>query len=59
MRRSKYNSDICVKVLMYIEEGRTVKDVYRLYGITDITLDRWRKRFPDFNEAYMKAVKKQ
>ena len=59
MRRPKYNSDICAKVLMYIEEGRTVKDVCRLCGIRDMTLGRWRKRFPDFNKAYIDAVGRQ
>ncbi len=44
---------------MNIRDGRTVKDVCSLVGITDMTLSRWRKRYPDFDTDYLKAVESQ
>lgn len=41
---------------MYISDGRTVKDACFFVGISDMTLARWRKRYPDFDEEYLKAV---
>lgn len=59
MRASKYNPTTRAKLLMYISDGRTVKDVCSLVGISDMTLTRWRRKHPDFNEEYLKAVESQ
>ena len=44
---------------MYISDGRTVKDACSLVGISDMTLTRWRRQHPDFDEEYLKAVESQ
>ena len=44
---------------MYVEDGRTVKDICQAIGISDMTLLRWRRRYPDFDEQYINAVKRQ
>lgn len=44
---------------MYIRDGRTVTDACSLVGITDMTLSRWRKRNPDFDADYLRAVESQ
>ncbi|MBQ7802504.1 helix-turn-helix domain-containing protein [Candidatus Saccharibacteria bacterium] len=59
MRASKYNPTTRAKLLTYISDGRTVTDACSLVGITDMTLSRWRKRYPDFDADYLKAVGKQ
>ena len=59
MRASKYNPTTRAKLLMYISDGRTVKDACFFVGISDMTLARWRKRYPDFDEEYLKAVESQ
>lgn len=59
MRASKYNPTTVAKLLMNIRDGRTVKDACSLVGITDMTLSRWRKRYPDFDADYLKAVESQ
>ncbi|MBQ8984267.1 helix-turn-helix domain-containing protein [Candidatus Saccharibacteria bacterium] len=59
MRASKYNPTTRAKLLMYIRDGRTVKDTCFLVGITDMTLSRWRKRYPDFDADYLKSVESQ
>lgn len=59
MRASKFNPTTRAKLLMYIRDGRTVKDACSLVGITDMTLSRWRKRYPDFDANYLKAIESQ
>lgn len=59
MRVSKYNPTTRAKLLTHISNGRTVTDACSLVGITDMTLSRWRKRYPDFDADYLKAVSKQ
>lgn len=59
MRASKYNPTTRAKLLTYISDGRTVTDACSLVGITDMTLSRWRKRYPDFDADYLKAVGRQ
>ena len=59
MNTKKYNPTTRAKLLMYIRDGRTVKDVCTLVGISDMTLTRWRRQHPDFDEEYLKAVESQ
>ena len=59
MRISKYNPTNRAKLLMCISSGRTVKDACSLVDISDMTLIRWRRQYPDFNEDYLKAVESQ
>ena len=59
MNTTKYNPTTRAKVLMVISQGRTVKDVCSFVGISDMTLARWRRRYPDFDEEYLKAVESQ
>lgn len=59
MRRTKYNDEIRGKVLMYTSEGRTVRDICKLLDITDMTILRWRRRYPDFDEQYLNAIRRQ
>lgn len=59
MRASKYNHTTRAKLLMYISDGRTVKDVCSLVGISDMTLTHWRRQHPDFDEEYLKSVESQ
>ena len=59
MRVSKYSPATRAKVLTYIRDGRTVKDVCSLVGISDMTLTRWRRRYPEFDAQYINAVKGQ
>ena len=59
MNTTKYNSTTRAKLLTYIRDGRTVKDACSLVNISDMTLTRWRRRFPDFGADYLKAVESQ
>lgn len=59
MRASKYSPTTRAKLLMHIRYGRTVKDACSLVSISDMTLSRWRKRYPDFDADYLKAVESQ
>ena len=59
MRMTKYNSEISRKVLMYTQQGYTVRNICRTLDITDMTILRWRRRYPEFNERYLSAVRTQ
>ena len=59
MRKTKYNDEIRGKVLMYTSEGRTVRDICKMLDITDMTILRWRRRYPDFDKEYLIAVRTQ
>ena len=59
MRKTKYNNEIRGKVLTYVSEGRTVRDICQLLDIADMTILRWRRLYPDFDEEYLNAVKGQ
>ena len=59
MRATKYNPTTRAKLLMYIRNGRTVKDACSFVGVSDMTLTRWRRRHPDFDKEYLKAVENQ
>lgn len=59
MNITKYNPATSAKVLTLIRDGRTVKDVCSLVEISDMTLTRWRRKYPDFDAEYLKAVESQ
>lgn len=59
MNTAKYNPATRAKLLMHISSGRTVKDACLAVGISDMTLTRWRRQHPDFDEEYLKAVESQ
>lgn len=59
MNATKYNSHTRAKILMHIRDGRTVKDACSFVGISDMTLTRWRRKHPDFDEEYLKAIESQ
>ena len=58
-RPTKYNQETTSEFLKLVEEGYTVKLACKKTGITDMTLSRWKKRYPDFLEALNKATSKQ
>ncbi|MBQ6486165.1 transposase [Candidatus Saccharibacteria bacterium] len=58
-RPTKYNQETTSEFLKLVEEGYTVKLACKKTGITDMTLSRWKKRYPDFLDALNKATSKQ
>lgn len=59
MRATKYTDETRAKLLAYVEQGRTVKDACKAASISDMTLTRWRRSFPEFDEAYLTALEHQ
>ena len=58
-RPSKYNPETTEKFLNLVEEGYTIKIACKKIGITNMTLTRWKNRYPDFTEKLEKATSKQ
>lgn len=48
----KYTPDTTKKLLDAIRSGFTVKAACAMVGVTDITISRWRRRYPDFDAAF-------
>ena len=58
-RPTKYNRETTSEFLKLVEEGYTVKLACKKTGITDMTLSRWKRRYPEFLEALNKATSNQ
>lgn len=58
-RPSKYNTETTLYFLNLVEAGYPIKVACEKVGITDMTLSRWKKRYPEFVEALRKATDKQ
>ena len=58
-RPTKYNEVTVTKLLDAIRKGYTVKMACKCVDITDMTLGRWRDRYPDFNKRYIHAANRQ
>ncbi len=58
-RPSKYSPETTEKFLSLVEEGYPIKIACKKIGITNMTLTRWKNRYPDFAEKLVKATSKQ
>lgn len=58
-RPTKYNQEVADKLILFIEQGLTVKDACYGVNISPDTCSRWRQRYPGFAEKFMEASKKQ
>ena len=48
-RPSRYSTDLASKIVDFVSSGLTLKDACKGCGISEDTLGRWRKKYPDFN----------
>jgi len=57
MRKSRYTETQIITILKAVEAGRTVKDVWREYGISDATYYNWKSKYSgmvdDFNREIL------
>ncbi len=58
-RPTKYNQEVADRLILFIEQGLTVKDACYGVNISPDTCSRWRQRYPEFAERFMEASKKQ
>ena len=58
-RPTKYNQEVADKLILFIEQGLTVKDACYGVNISPDTCSRWRQIYPEFAERFMEASKKQ
>lgn len=45
MRKARITAHQIIAVIRSVESGRTVKDVYREAGISEVTRDNWRSGY--------------
>jgi len=45
MKRSRFSEDQIIRIVHEHEAGACVKDLSRKYGVTDVTLYRWRSKY--------------
>lgn len=58
-RPTKYNQEVADKLILFIEQGLTVKDACYGVNVSPDTCSRWRQRYPEFAEKFIEASKKQ
>lgn len=58
-RPTKYNQEVADRLILFIEQGLTVKDACYGVNISPDTCSRWRQKYPEFAEKFMEASKKQ
>ncbi len=58
-RPTKYNQEVADRLILFIEQGLTVKDACYGVNISPDTCSRWRQKYPEFAERFMEASRKQ
>ena len=59
MRRpTKYNQEVADRLILFIEQGLTIKDVCCEVGISPDTCSRWRQKYPEFCREVYGSVEK-
>ncbi len=58
-RPTKYNQEVADRLILFIEQGLTVKDARYGVNISPDTCSRWRQKYPEFAERFMEASRKQ
>ena len=51
----KYVPEFCEEVIELAKEGKLISGICVAFDCSRQTLTNWRKRYPEFNEAYIKA----
>lgn len=54
-RNSKFSDGITAKIIALYREGKTDKQVAKLTGISQRTIDYWKKKHPDFLQSLKEA----
>lgn len=58
-RPTKYNQEVADRLILFIEQGLTIKDACCEVGVSPDTCSRWRQKYPEFAKKFMEASKKQ
>lgn len=58
-RPTKYNQEVADRLILFVEQGLTVKDACYGVNISPDTCSRWRQKYPEFAKRFMEASKRQ
>ncbi len=58
-RPTKYNKETAEGIVELIKQGYNLRAAAQVFGASEASLSRWRKRYPAFNKAVILATKEQ
>jgi putative transposase len=57
MKKGKFNTDQISKILKEFEQGKSVDDITREYGVSRASFYKWRQRYAGMEASELKRVK--
>lgn len=57
MKKGKFNTDQIAKILKEFEQGKSVDDITREYGVSRASFYKWRQRYGGMEASELKRVK--
>jgi putative transposase len=57
MKKGKFNTDQIAKILKEFEQGKSVEDITREYGVSRASFYKWRQRYAGMEASELKRVK--
>lgn len=57
MKKSKFSPQEVSRILKDFEQGKSVEEIFREYGVSRATLYKWRQRYGGMEASELKRVK--
>jgi len=57
MKRRRYSEEQIIRILKEVENGGSVAEVARQYGVSEPTIFRWRKKYSGLGESELRRLK--
>ncbi len=57
MRKSRFTESQIITILKAVEAGRTVKDVCREHGVSEVTYYNWKSKYSGMEASDIKRMK--
>lgn len=57
MARKRYQPEQIVEILREVDQGTSVKDTCRKYGISGVTFHRWKRMYGGFRISEVQRIK--
>lgn len=57
MKKSKFSPEEVSKILKEFDQGKTIEDITRIYGVARQTLYKWRQRYGGMEANELKRIK--
>jgi putative transposase len=57
MKGKRYTQEQIIRILREVENGKSVAEICRQYGVSEATIYRWRQKFRGLDESQLKRLK--